>query len=323
MNEGVEIAPDVAAGSQSVITDQVANGVAVRMAVLYLLAGARGAAGVSAVSSRRAVRPWAPGWPTSRSRGPGWWIPATGREGPGEIVVTDGILEAVTWLEGAEADGVDASGIVVAPGFLDLHAHFREPGNEDAETIATGLAAAAHGGFTAVCVMPNTTPALDEPSVLARIRDAAAASGSPVALLAHGAVSAGRAGEQLAALGELADAGVVGFSDDGAPVQSASLFRNALAYAGMLGLPIVDHPEDPTLTDGAEANEGLVATVLGLRGWPGAAEAGAVARDIAILADVVRDVPGRAAAPDAPLHRGRRSSSCEPRRRPACRSPAT
>ena len=88
-------------------------------------------------------------------------------------------------------------GIVVAPGFLDLHAHFREPGNEDAETVASGLAAAAHGGFTAVCVMPNTSPALDEPSVLARIRDAAAASGSPVSLAAYGAVSAARAGEQL------------------------------------------------------------------------------------------------------------------------------
>jgi dihydroorotase len=221
-----------------------------------------------------------------------WLVdPATGREGPGEIVVTDGILQALTWLEGAEASGVDATGVVVAPGFLDLHAHFREPGNEIAETVATGLAAAAHGGFSAVCVMPNTTPALDEPSVLARIRDAAAASGSPLALLAHGAVSAGRAGERLAALGELADAGVVAFSDDGAPVRSASLLRNALAYAGMLGLPIVDHPEDPTLTEGAEANEGLIATVLGLRGWPRAAEAGAVARDLAILADVVRDVP--------------------------------
>ncbi|MBA3876367.1 MAG: dihydroorotase [Anaerolinea sp.] len=222
-----------------------------------------------------------------------WLVdPVSGREGPGEIVVTDGVLEAVTWLEGVEADGVDASGIIVAPGFLDLHAHFREPGNEDAETVATGLAAAAHGGFTAVCIMPNTTPALDEPSVLARIRDATAASGSPVTLLAHGAVSVGRAGEQLAALGELADAGVVGFSDDGAPIRSASIFRNALAYAGMLGLPIVDHPEDATLTQGAEANEGLIATVLGLRGWPGAAEAGAVARDLAILAEVVGDVPG-------------------------------
>ena len=222
-----------------------------------------------------------------------WLVdPASGREGPGEIVVANGILETVTWLEGSEAEGIDARGVVVAPGFLDLHVHFREPGNEDAETIATGLAAAAHGGFTTVCVMPNTTPAIDEPSVLARIRDAASASGSPVRLLAHGAVSAGRAGEQLALLGELADAGVVGFSDDGSPVQSAALFRNALAYAGMLGLPIVDHPEDRTLTDGAEANDGLVATVLGLRGWPAAAEAAAVGRDLSLLVDVLRDVPG-------------------------------
>ncbi len=222
------------------------------------------------------------------------WVvdPASGREGPGEIVVRDGFLEAVTWLEGADADGIDAQGVVVAPGFIDLHAHLREPGNEDAETVATGLAAAAHGGFTTVCAMPNTTPALDEPGVLAAIRGAAAASGSPVELLAHGAVSTGRMGETLAALGELADAGVVGFSDDGAPIRSAAILRNALAYAGSFGIPIVDHPEDPTLTDGAEANDGFVATVLGLRGWPSSAEDSAVGRDIAILADVHRDVQG-------------------------------
>ena len=107
-------------------------------------------------------------------------------------------------------------------------------------------------------------------------------------------MTVGRAGETLAALGELADAGVVGFSDDGAPVRSAAILRNALAYAGALGLPVVDHPEDATLTDGAEANDGFVATVLGLRGWPASAEAAAVARDLAILAEVV---PRRARAP--------------------------
>jgi len=218
--------------------------------------------------------------------------PASGREGPADIVVRDGVLESVTWLHGDDAAGVDPSGVVVAPGFVDLHAHFREPGNEDAETIASGLAAAAHGGFTTVCLMANTTPPLDEPGVLARLRAAAAASGSPVEVLAYGTVSADRAGEQLAAIGELADAGVVGLSDDGAPVRSAALLRSALAYGGMLGLPVVDHAEDPTLTDGAEANDGLVATVLGLRGWPAAAEEAAVARDLAVLADVVRDVPG-------------------------------
>jgi dihydroorotase len=117
----------------------------------------------------------------------------------------------VTWLDGTDAEGVEPSGVVVAPGFIDLHVHLREPGNEDAETVASGLAAAAHGGFTTVCAMPNTTPALDEPGVLARIRAAGVASGSPVELLAHGAVTVGRDGETLAALGELADAGVVGF----------------------------------------------------------------------------------------------------------------
>jgi dihydroorotase len=224
----------------------------------------------------------------------GAWLvdPASGREGPGDIVVRDGVLESVVWLEGEDASGIDDHGVVVAPGFIDIHAHFREPGNEDAETVATGLAAAAHGGFTTVCLMPNTTPALDDPAVLVRVRDAAAASGSPVRVLAYGAVTAGRAGETLAALGELADAGVIGFSDDGSPVSSGPLFRNALAYAGALGLPLVEHAEDAPLTKGAEANDGFVATVLGLRGWPVAAEEAAVARDLALLADVVRDVPG-------------------------------
>jgi dihydroorotase len=218
--------------------------------------------------------------------------PGTGREGPADLVIRDGTIESVTWLDGADGEGVDANGVVVAPGFIDLHAHLREPGNEDAETVASGLAAAAHGGFTTVCAMANTDPALDEPGVLALVRAAAAASGSPVELRVYGAVTAGRKGEQLAALGELADAGVIGFSDDGAPVRSATILRNALAYAGSVGLPIVDHAEDASATEGAEANEGFVATVLGLRGWPPSAEASAVARDLAILADVVRDVPG-------------------------------
>jgi dihydroorotase len=139
--------------------------------------------------------------------------------------------------------------------------------------------------------MPNTDPALDDPGVLERIRAAAHASGSPVELLAHGAVTLGRAGEQLAAIGELADAGVVGLSDDGSPIRSAAILRNALAYAGMFGLPIVDHPEDAAATVGAEAHEGLVATVLGLKGWPAAAEVAAIARDIAVLESVLGDVP--------------------------------
>ena len=123
----------------------------------------------------------------------GWAVdPVAGREGAAEVVVRDGMLERQTWLEGADAEGITASGTLILPGLVDIHAHFREPGNEDAETVATGLAAAAHGGFTTVALMPNTTPAIDDPSVAARIRAAAAASGSPVRSLIYGSVSAGR-----------------------------------------------------------------------------------------------------------------------------------
>ena len=222
-----------------------------------------------------------------------WLVdPVSGREGPGEIVVTDGVLESVVWLEGAEAEGITDKGVVVAPGFFDIHAHFREPGFEDAETVATGSAAAAHGGYTTVALMPNTQPALDEPGILARVQRAAQASGSPVEILAYGAVSAARAGEQLSAMGEMADAGVVGYSDDGSPVKTAKLLRSALLYAGMLGLPIVEHAEDLELTAGAEAHEGYVASVMGLAGWPAAGEVVAVSRDLAVLADAIGDQPG-------------------------------
>jgi len=221
-----------------------------------------------------------------------WLVdPVSDRQGPGDIVVTGGVIESVVWLEGDEAAGVTDRGVVVAPGFFDLHAHFREPGFEDAETVASGSAAAAHGGYTTVAVMPNTQPALDDPGVLARIRAAARASGSPVEVLAFGAVSAGRAGEQLSAMGELADAGVIGYSDDGSPVKTSKLLRSALLYAGMLGLPVVDHAEDAELTSGAEAHEGYVASVMGLAGWPVAAEVNAVSRDLAVLADALRDEP--------------------------------
>jgi dihydroorotase len=224
--------------------------------------------------------------------GPAWLVdPGSGREGPGEVVVRDGVVEAVTWLEGSEATGITAAGVVVAPGFTDLHVHLREPGGEDSETVASGLAAAAHGGFTTVCAMPNTIPPLDDPAVLAHVRGAAMASGSPVRVLAHGAVTVGRAGDTLAPIAELAAAGVVGLSDDGAPIASPAILRSALVYAAMFDLPIVDHAEDPSLTHGAEAHDGHVATVLGLRGWPAAAEEAAVARDLAVLRDAVRDEP--------------------------------
>ncbi len=260
---------------------------------VYGPGSARGASGRAEVVSAEAAAGPRIGETVERFELEKAWLvdPVSGREGAGEIVVTDGILESVVWLEGAEAAGVTDKGVVVAPGFFDLHAHFREPGFEDAENIATGSAAAAHGGFTTVALMPNTSPAVDDPGVVERIRSAARASGSPVEVLTYGAVSAGRAGEQLSAMGELADAGVLGYSDDGAPVKTPKLLRSALLYAGMLGLPIVDHAEDSELTSGAEAHEGYVASVMGLAGWPTAGEVNAVSRDLAVLADALGDQP--------------------------------
>ncbi len=257
------------------------------------LGGARGASGPAQVIAGKAPLGPKVGEVVGRFELEKAWLvdPVAGREGPGEIVVADGVLESVVWLAGDEARGVNDKGVVVAPGFFDLHAHFREPGFEDAETVATGSSAAAHGGYTAVAVMPNTAPTLDEPGVLERIRSAARTGGSPVEVLAFGAVSAGRAGEQLSAMGELADAGVIGYSDDGAPVRTPKLLRSALLYAGMLGLPVVDHAEDLELSAGAEASEGYVASIMGLQGWPAAAEVNAVSRDLAVLADALHDEP--------------------------------
>jgi dihydroorotase len=221
-----------------------------------------------------------------------WLVdPVAGREGRGSLRVEGGRIAAVEWARGGRGAAAQG-GIVVAPALVDLHAHLREPGREDAETVASGLAAAAHGGFGVVCAMANTTPAIDGAGLVEEVLALGRASGSPVRLLTYGATTRGRAGETLSAMGEMADAGAVGFSDDGSPVADPSLFRNALAYAGSLGRMLVEHAEDPGLTKGAEANEGLVATILGLKGWPAAAEESAVARDLAILADVVASYPG-------------------------------
>lgn len=225
--------------------------------------------------------------------------PISGHEGPADVNVDNGLLAGLDWRERptrSRAEGAAPRGIVVAPGFVDLHAHFREPGFEDAETIASGQAAAAHGGFTTVCLMPNTEPPLDEAPTLRAVLARAADGGSPVRILAWAAATRRREGKGLAELGELAGAGAIGYSDDGSPIPSG-LLRNALAYAGMLGRIVADHPEDRDLTAGSEANEGLVGTILGLKGWPRAAEESAIARDIAIVADVLA-----ADSPAARLH---------------------
>jgi dihydroorotase len=177
------------------------------------------------------------------------------------------------------AETVDAAGMVVAPGLVDIHTHLREPGYEDRETIASGAMAAAAGGFTAVCAMPNTDPPIDNQSAVGFVvKQGLAAEAARVYPI--GAISLRQRGEQLAEFGELVGAGAVAVSDDGHPVVSGHLMRTALEYARTFGIPVADHCEEPTLAQGGVMHEGLVATRLGLKGIPAAAEEIMVARDI-------------------------------------------
>jgi len=178
---------------------------------------------------------------------------------------------------------IDADGLLLAPGLVDLHVHLREPGQAVKETIATGTRAAAAGGFTAVCCMPNTTPVLDEAVQVEWVRARASAVGfcrvHPI-----GAVTVGQTGEQLAPFVSLKGAGAVALSDDGHPIARASIMRRALEYARHAGLPIVAHEEEPTLAEGGQMNEGFTATRLGLRGMPDAAESVMARRDVELAA---------------------------------------
>jgi dihydroorotase len=183
-----------------------------------------------------------------------------------------------------DVDVRDVSGLVVAPGLIDLHVHLREPGGEHKETISTGAWAAAVGGFTAVCAMPNTDPPIDDPAavgyVAAQGRRAGAARVYPM-----GAISVGQKGERLALVGEMVDAGAVGITDDGRPVSDSGLMRLALQYAGTFGIPVAAHCEDTALSRGGSMHEGIVATRLGITGIPSAAEEVMIARDL-LLAEL-------------------------------------
>jgi len=209
--------------------------------------------------------------------------PATGTDGHLDVLIADGIIARIGRdlpVDGAEVIEL-AKGWIVAPGLLDIHVHLREPGQEHKETVATGTAAAVAGGFTAVACMPNTDPVNDHAGITQFILKKAAETGV-ARVYPIGAVSLGSRGEQLAELGELKNAGCVAFSDDGRPVATALLMRRALEYAGMLGVPIVDHCEDPSLTGDGVAHEGYHASALGLRGIPGVAESLMVERDVAL-----------------------------------------
>ena len=208
--------------------------------------------------------------------------PATGRDESLDLFITDGRIDRMgRSLPAQNAQVVDLTGKVIAPGFLDMHVHLREPGYEHKETIATGCAAAAAGGFTGVCCMPNTNPPLDDESVIRFIQaKARVAMNGLVDVYPVAAVTMGRKGEHLAPLAELATAGAVGFSDDGDPVFDAEIMRRALEYSKMFKKPIIQHAQDPSLSKGGVANEGIVATSLGLPVIPRLAEEIMVARDI-------------------------------------------
>jgi dihydroorotase len=200
--------------------------------------------------------------------------PSDGSDAVRDIAVRDGLI-----VEAADdAKRIDASGWVIAPGFCDLHAHLREPGSNGAETIASGTRAAAHGGFTTVCAMPNTDPPLDSADAVATVL--AAPASARVRVIA--AATRRRAGAELATVEELAKAGAIGVSDDGSAVPSAALTADLLARLAPLGLPLFEHAEDASVADGGVMRAGAAAARLGLAPWPAEAEVTIVERDIAL-----------------------------------------
>jgi dihydroorotase len=206
--------------------------------------------------------------------------PASGADGLADVLIENGRIAAVAGhLEREDAEVFNAKGLVVAPGFIDMHVHLREPGIEHSETIETGARAAAAGGFTSICCMPNTLPVNDNATVTSyiveRARQYAVVNVFPI-----GAITRNSAGEELAALGSMKNAGIVAISDDGRPVMNARVMRRAMQMAKSLDLPVIDHCEDLNLSAGGDMHEGVQSTRLGLRGIPGSSEDVMVARDI-------------------------------------------
>ena len=214
--------------------------------------------------------------------------PASKLDATVDVLVVEGKIAAVGKDAAAKApkhiERINARGLVVCPGLIDLHVHLREPGQSAKETIATGTAAAARGGFTSVVCMPNTSPAIDNAGTVALIREKAAREGV-INVFVAGAISKNIAGEELAPIGSLKAAGVVAITDDGHCVQNNDLMRRALEYAKMFDLPVMDHCQDYSLVTDGVMHEGYWSTALGLRGWPAAGEEMIVARNI-LLAEL-------------------------------------
>jgi dihydroorotase len=213
--------------------------------------------------------------------------PASGRDAVCDIFIENGVIRQIGNLAlqtNLPADQViDATGKIVTPGFIDLHTHLREPGQEYKETVASGMAAAAAGGFTTICAMPNTAPVNDNKAVTRLILEQARSSPHRgLRVLPVGAVTKGQQGKELTEMAELVDAGCVAFSDDGLPVATSEMMRRALEYAKLFDVPIIDHCEDLSLSAGGVMFEGAVSFSMGLKGIPAASETIIVARDIAL-----------------------------------------
>ncbi|MFH2003596.1 MAG: dihydroorotase [Bacteroidota bacterium] len=211
--------------------------------------------------------------------------PHSGLDLLADILIVDGIIEKIgTKISvGASIQKYELDGKIVAPGFMDMHVHLREPGYEHKETIETGLAAAASGGFSAVCCMPNTNPPIDDASVVKYIKEKAAkVKNGLVDVFPVAAATKGREGNELSPMMELAEAGAVAFSDDGSPIENSEVMKRAMEYADMVGKIIIQHPEDRSLTKGGVMNEGFVSTSIGLPPMPAIAEEIMIMRDVMI-----------------------------------------